>query len=143
MHLWLAAAALLRHAYIVLATTSRRELQPIITKSQKHQQASQSTPEGLGAIRDVLLDGSQPTYLRIYRQADRPQRQLQAKNGFLGAFPRYALEALGIVAIALLGGMLVIQRGSGTAVITLLGAMALGAQRLLPALQRSMVAGLH
>ena len=41
-----------------------------------------------------------------------------------------------MVAIALLGGMLVIQQGSGTAVITLLGAMALGAQRLLPALQQ-------
>ena len=36
--------------------------------------------EGLGAIRDVLLEGSQTTYLQIYRQADRPQRQLQAKN---------------------------------------------------------------
>ena len=39
--------------------------------------------EGLGAIRDVLLDGSQSTYLSIYRQSDRPQRQLQAKNTFL------------------------------------------------------------
>ena len=133
----LAAAALFGCAYIVLATTSRREL-----RTNSHQIAEASTrqvkalQEGLGAIRDVLLDSSQPTYLRIYRQADRPQRQLQAKNGFLGAFPRYALEALGMVAIALLGGMLVIQRGSGTAVITLLGAMALGAQRLLPALQQ-------
>ena len=41
-----------------------------------------------------------------------------------------------MVAIALLGGFLVTQRGSGTAVIPLLGALALGAQRLLPALQQ-------
>ena len=67
-------------------------------------------PEGLGSIRDVLLDSSQPTYLQIYRKIDRPQRQLQAKNLFLGAFPRYALEALSMVAIALLGGLLVLQR---------------------------------
>jgi ATP-binding cassette, subfamily B, bacterial PglK len=40
------------------------------------------------------------------------------------------------VAIALLGGLLVLQRGSGAAVIPLLGALALGAQRLLPALQQ-------
>lgn len=48
----------------------------------------------------------------------------------------YALESLGLVAIAVLGGLLVLQRGSGAAVIPLLGVMALGAQRLLPALQQ-------
>ena len=74
--------------------------------------------------------------MHIYRQADRPQRELQAKNVFLSVFPRYALEAIGMVGIALLGGILVLQRGSGTAVIPLLGALALGAQRLLPALQQ-------
>lgn len=92
--------------------------------------------EGLGAIRDVLLDGSQATYLEIYRRADRPQRQLQAENQYLSAYPRYILEALGIAVIALLGGLLVFQRGRGTLVIPLLGAFALGAQRLLPTLQQ-------
>ena len=132
-----AAAALFGSAYGVLAITARRELrrngQRIAEASSQQLKALQ---EGLGAIRDVLLDGSQPTYLQIYRQADRPQRQLQAKNIFLGAFPRYALEALGMVAIALLGSLLVLQRGSGAAVIPLLGALALGAQRILPALQQ-------
>jgi len=33
-------------------------------------------PWGLGAIRDVLLDGSQSAYVELYRQADWPQRQL-------------------------------------------------------------------
>ena len=40
------------------------------------------------------------------------------------------------MAIALLGGLLVLQQGAGAAVIPLLGALALGAQRLLPALQQ-------
>lgn len=59
-----------------------------------------------------------------------------ARNQFLSAFPRYALEALGLVGIAFLGGLLVLQNGSGVAVIPLLGALALGAQRLLPAMQQ-------
>jgi ATP-binding cassette subfamily B protein len=46
------------------------------------------------------------------------------------------LEALGLVVIAFLGCLLVLQRGGGTAVIPLLGALALGAQRLLPAFQQ-------
>jgi len=132
-----AAAALFGSAYGALAITARRELR---SNGQKIAEAStlqlKALQEGLGAIRDVLLDGSQSTYLRIYQKADRPQRQLAAKSAFLGAFPRYALEALGMVAIALLGGLLVLQRGSGSAVIPLLGALALGAQRLLPALQQ-------
>jgi ABC-type multidrug transport system fused ATPase/permease subunit len=124
-------------AYGLVAATSRRRLQQngerIAAASNQRVQALQ---EGLGAIRDVLLDGSQSTYLDVYRRADRPQRQLESKNVFLSTFPRYALEALGLVAIAVLGGLLVLQRGSGAAVIPLLGALALGAQRLLPALQQ-------
>jgi ABC-type bacteriocin/lantibiotic exporter with double-glycine peptidase domain len=136
----LGAAALFGSVYGLLAITARKELrrnsQRIAAAAKQQIKALQ---EGLGAIRDVLLDGNQRTYVEIYRQADRPQRQLQAKNQFLGAFPRYAVEALGLVAIALLGGLLVqqpAQQGAGAAVIPLLGALALGAQRLLPALQQ-------
>lgn len=131
------ASALFGTAYGVLSITARRQLlmngQKIAAASRQQLKALQ---EGLGAIRDVLLDGNQATYWQIYRQADRPQRQLQAKNVFLATFPRYALEAMGMVGIALLGGFLVLQLGSGVAVIPLLGALALGAQRLLPALQQ-------
>ena len=132
----LGAAALFGSVYGLLAITSRQELernsQRIAAAAKQQIKALQ---EGLGAIRDVLLDGNQATYVAIYRQADLPQRQLMAKNQFLSTFPRYALEALGMVAIALLGGLLV-QQGAGGAVIPLLGALALGAQRLLPALQQ-------
>ncbi|MDC0165846.1 ABC transporter ATP-binding protein/permease [Synechococcus sp. AH-558-M21] len=133
----LGAAGLFGCVYGLLAITARRQLrqngQQIAATAQQQIKALQ---EGLGAIRDVLLEGNQATYLEIYRQADRPQRQLRIKNQFIGAFPRYALEALGMVAIAVLGGLLVLQRGSGAAVIPLLGALAMGAQRLLPALQQ-------
>lgn len=137
---WLVAlstAGLFGIAYGMVAAISRRQLQKnggrIATAANQRVKALQ---EGLGAIRDVLLDGSQATYLELYRRADRPQRLLESKNVFLSTFPRYALEALGLVAIAVLGGLLVLQRGSGAAVIPLLGALALGAQRLLPALQQ-------
>ena len=46
------------------------------------------------------------------------------------------LEALGLITIALFGGLMVMRQGSGASVIPLLGSLALGAQRLLPALQQ-------
>ncbi|WP_241518381.1 ABC transporter ATP-binding protein [Cyanobium usitatum] len=133
----LGALALFGSVYGLLAVTTRRELQRNGQKiTAAASQQIKALQEGLGAIRDVLLNGNQHTYLEIYRQADRPQRILEAKNQFIGGFPRYAVEALGIVAIALLGGLLTLQKGAGGAVIPLLGALALGAQRLLPALQQ-------
>ena len=133
----LGATALFGSVYGLLAITTRKGLsrnsQLIAMTANQQIKALQ---EGLGAIRDVLLDGNQGTYVEIYRQADVPQRQRQAQNEFLGAFPRYVVEPLGLVAIALLGSLLVLQQGSGGAAIPLLGALALGAQRLLPALQQ-------
>jgi ABC-type multidrug transport system fused ATPase/permease subunit len=127
-------------AYTAIGIIIRKELSVngnriAVSKSQQ----LKALQEGLGAIRDVLLDGSQATYLQIYREADLPLRQLQGKNQYLGGFPRYALEALGLVAIALVGAALVLQRGSAVTVVPLLGALALGAQRLLPALQLTYV----
>ena len=131
------AIVLFGGAYLILAITSKRELRSNGEKINKATtQQLKAVQEGLGAIRNVLLNNTQAIYLQIYRQADRPQRQLRAKNEFLSIFPRYALEALGMVAISFLGGILILQRGSGASVVPLLGAMALGAQRLLPALQQ-------
>lgn len=133
----LGAATLFGVSYGSLVIVSRQRLringEKIAVSLAQQMKALQ---EGLGAIRDVLLDGNQSAYLQIYRQADRPQRQLQAKNKFLASFPRFALEALGIVGISIIGFLLVSQRGSEVAVIPLLGGLALGAQRLLPALQQ-------
>ncbi len=92
--------------------------------------------EGLGGIRDVLLNNSQPYYYDLYCRADWPFRQAQAENGFISASPRYAMEAMGMVLIAIMAYGLSLQPGGGAAALPLLGTLALGAQRLLPALQQ-------
>lgn len=123
------------YGLIALASSSRlRQNGERIASAQSHR--VQAIQEGLGAIRDVLLDGSQSSYLAVYSRSDRPQRLLENNNLFLSSFPRYAFEAFGLVAIAILGCILVLERGSGSDVIPLLGALALGAQRLLPSLQQ-------
>ena len=95
-----------------------------------------SLQEGLGSIRDVLLDSSQQIYVSSFRYYDRRQRLLIAKNQFLGSFPRFILEALGLIFIVLLGTVLVVINGPGYNVVPTLGALALGSQRLLPSLQQ-------
>jgi len=96
--------------------------------------------EGLGGIRDVLIDGSQSTYCLIYRNADLRLRRAQASTLFVSGSPRYGMEALGMLLIAILAYIFAQQADSVAKVIPVLGALALGAQRLLPVLQQAYAA---
>jgi ABC-type multidrug transport system fused ATPase/permease subunit len=92
--------------------------------------------EALGGIRDILLDGSQELHQAKYDAFEVRNRRAQAENVFLGQAPRYAVEAVGVLVMA--GVALLVSRGSGgiAEAIPVLGALALGAQRLLPLLQQ-------
>jgi ABC-type multidrug transport system fused ATPase/permease subunit len=96
-----------------------------------------SLQEGLGGIRDIIIDGSQPIYCEIYRKADHPLRRAQGDNLFISLSPRYFVETLGILLIAFLAYTLASQSEGVVNVIPTLGALALGAQRLLPILQHA------
>ena len=96
--------------------------------------------EGLGGIRDVLIDGSQEAYCQIYRNADLPLRRAQGYNQYIGQSPRYGMEALGMLLIAVLAYMLAQQSDGIGKAIPVLGALALGAQRLLPVMQQAYAA---
>ena len=93
--------------------------------------------EGLGGIRDVLIDGTQASYCKIYRNADLPLRRATANIAIIGGCPRYVIEALGMVLIAALAYSLAGTPSGITSAIPVLGALALGAQRLLPVLQQA------
>lgn len=93
--------------------------------------------EGLGGIRDVLLGGTQKIYVEQYEKADRPLRLYQGSNVFIAGSPRFVMEAAGMVMIAALAFALVQGQGGVTGDLPVLGALALGAQRLLPVLQQA------
>jgi len=99
-------------------------------------QVIKSLQEGLGGIRDVLIDGTQNFFSTIYKDADISSRRASATNTFIGGSPRFILESLGMVLIAILAYSLTSQENSFESVIPILGALALGAQRLLPSMQQ-------
>lgn len=125
-------------SYALIALVVRSRLKTNSERVAREQtQMVKALQEGLGGIRDVLLDGAQPLYCEIYRQADHPLRRAQGDSQFINASPRYAMEAVGMVLIAALAYALSQQRGGVANALPVLGALALGAQRLLPALQQS------
>lgn len=124
-------------SYALIAYASRRKLRRNSTLIAKEQtRVFKAIQEGLGGIRDVLLDGTQKLYSDIYRDADRPLRRGQGDNLFIAGSPRYVMEALGLVMIALLSYFLSKQPDGFNSALPTLGALAFGAQRLLPVLQQ-------
>jgi ATP-binding cassette, subfamily B, bacterial PglK len=107
------------------------------TIADQSTQMIKSLQEGLGGIRDVLIDGTQQFYCKLYRNADLPLRRASGNNQFIGGSPRYAMEAIGMTLIAGLAYLMTQQEGRMSTAIPVLGALALGAQRLLPALQQA------
>jgi ABC-type multidrug transport system fused ATPase/permease subunit len=118
--------------------------QPLLKKNGEfiaYEQAQliKALQEGLGGIRDVLLNGTQSVYCDIYRKADYPIRKAYGRNLFIGQSPRFLMEVLGIVLIAVIAYSLRLNGGIETA-LPVLGALVFGAQRLVPALQHSYAA---
>ena len=124
-------------SYLVISWMSRRQLR---LNSQRiaaaQNQVVKALQEGLGGIRDVLIDGTQAVYCDVYNQASQQLRRSLGNNVFIGGSPRFVMESLGMVLIATLAFVISGQPGGVATALPVLGALALGAQRLLPTLQQ-------
>jgi ABC-type multidrug transport system fused ATPase/permease subunit len=124
--------------YLVASVAARSRLRrnsAIIAQAQgKRVQAMQ---EGLGGIRDVLLDRLQPVFTETYEQAEAGFRDARVRNAVLAGAPRFVVEALGMVLIAVVAVVMAQRPGGLAQAIPVLGALALGAQRLLPLIQQA------
>jgi ATP-binding cassette subfamily B protein len=128
-------------SYVIITRGSRAKMLYNSAQMAKEQtQVVKALQEGLGGIRDVLLDGTQPAYCHIYQRADAPLRRAQASITFISQSPRFLMESIGMVLFAALAlGMNHGPQGA-LAALPVLGGIAFGAQRLLPALQQGYAA---
>jgi ABC-type multidrug transport system fused ATPase/permease subunit len=92
--------------------------------------------EGLGGIREILVDGTQEIYCNLYRKSDAVLRHSQANIGMIATMPRYLVETLSIILLAILALYMKNSDSGISDAIPTLGALAIGAQRLLPVMQQ-------
>ena len=121
---------------VIISITRARKILNSKHVARESTQVIKSLQEGLGGIRDVLIDGTQNTYCQIYRNADLQLRRAQGDNQYISQAPRFVLEALGMLLIAVLAYVLAQQSDGIAKAIPILGALALGAS-LAPVDQRS------
>ncbi len=133
----LVSAAAFGLIYLLVSTTMRRRLDrnsEIIGATWDER--VKIVQESLGGIRDVIIDSSQPVYLEAFRRVDDRHSAAKTNTAFIGAAPRFIIESLGMSLIAVLAVVMAAREGGLAAALPILGALALGAQRLLPMLQQ-------
>lgn len=91
--------------------------------------------EGFGSIRDILIGNTQEVYIHSYASSFKTLQDAWANVEIIRSTPRFVIEALGIVSIALLALYLSSLPEGLIGALPVLAAMAIGAQRLLPILQ--------
>ena len=92
--------------------------------------------ESLGSIKNIILSGNHFYYLNRFRTIDASIRTRIASNSFLGIFPRFLLETLGLILLASTGTFLFITNDSNSNIVLTIGTLAVAAQRLLPSFQQ-------
>ncbi|MFL6846037.1 MAG: ABC transporter ATP-binding protein [Allosphingosinicella sp.] len=121
---------------ISLATRGRLERNSVAIAGTVGER-NRTVQESFGGIRDIILDRAEERVEARFRDIYRRWRRGLVVNQFIAASPRFILEAAGLVAIALVTLAMSTQPGGIVKAIPVLGALALGAQRLLPLLQQA------
>ena len=123
--------------YFFVAKLARKQLYVDGEKiNQEHTKVLKALQEGLGGIRDVLIDGSQQIYVRQYKKAEVSLKRSLANLQIISASPRFIVEMLGMLLISSLAFYMTYSGQGVESALPSLGALALGAQRLLPILQQ-------
>ena len=120
---------------IIIKVVKKRLIKNSIIISQESNKVIKALQEGLGGIRDVLIDGTQETYCKYYENSDIPLRKAKANINIMSGSPRFGIEALGMILIVLLSYSLASKSENFATVIPIIGVLVLGAQRMLPVLQ--------
>jgi len=92
--------------------------------------------EGLGAIRDIIIDGTQHIFLKKYQESDKALRASQSSNMFISQSPRFIIESLGMLFIVAWSYYYFKKFGSIFEILPLLGMYIIASQRLLPLFQQ-------
>jgi ABC-type multidrug transport system fused ATPase/permease subunit len=123
--------------YALVPTVTRRRLAAnSAVLGESYDERLKIVQESLGGIRDVIIDNSQSVYLDAFRRVDARVSAAGASTAFISAAPRFVIEALGMVLIAAIAVLLSSREGGFASALPILGALALGAQRVLPLLQQ-------
>ena len=129
--------ALFGFSYLVIIIVTRK-----MVSANSHTIANHSTlavqviQEALHGIRDLILSNTRDQVVASYTSHIDLMAKAQQQNAIIAAGPKFIIETMGILVIASIAFFLTSDDSSSGSAIPILGALAVGAQRILPALQQ-------
>ena len=129
-----AAALVITYGVFSAAFRKRLAINSAVQKTS-YDERVQVVQESLGAIREVVIDGSQAMYLNEFSRIDSKLAKARATTQLIFLAPHYLIEMVGMVIIATSALIITNRSGGIVAALPVLGTLALGAQRLLPLVQ--------
>lgn len=88
--------------------------------------------EGVGSIRDIILDGNQKVYTNLFSKLIFERGFKVAINDVIAQSPRFLLETVGIILISIFLFLFSSKQGGVLSLFPVLSALALGAQKIMP-----------
>ena len=116
-------------------------IKPIIKKesivtSKKTDETIRILQESFGGIREILLYNSLQYQIEKYTQTERKLRDSQSKSGVISSFPKFIIEPIGMVLLALIAYNLFKENSKIGDSLSLLVVITVALQRLLPVVQQ-------
>lgn len=135
-HVAVIAGIIFSIVYFIISRISKKILytNSAIISSESNKEVK-SLQEGIGAIRDVILDGAEDLHSSYYSKSVKRLQLKNASNAFINQYPRFLMESVGLLLVT---GLLYFSHsklGDVSQYFPILAALALGAQRTLPLLQ--------
>ena len=122
--------------YAFMVVSTRRVSHRISeTESRVRGVRTRALQESLGGIRDILLDQTQAVFEARLAVLETEHSQLLAQSNVISQAPRLVVEGAVIMLVAALALWFNAQPGGVMQALPVLGALALGSQRLLPMVQ--------
>ena len=124
--------------YLIVMYLTRRNLRENSQHiAEKSDLMVKSLQEGLEGIREVLINNNQQFYTDLYRDSDLQMRRATWRNEMIYSSPRFGMEGVGISIVAIFAYIATLNLGGIDQFLPILGAFVLGAQKLLPAIQKA------
>ena len=123
--------------YGAFAVYSRRKLiGNSYLVSDSYEQSQKLLGESLSVIRETLLDKNFEYHIHLLSQKTVIKRESVAKNNFYILMPKFIIEGIAISGVVLFAlGAEILNPGSTSSLLPIIGAFGLAFQKLLPSLQ--------
>jgi ABC-type multidrug transport system fused ATPase/permease subunit len=122
--------------FAVALATRRRLIESGVRVSNNQNKVVKTLQEGIGSLRDVIIDGTQEVHIDSFKVLDLELRRSQIEIQVISAVPRHLIEAIAMVGIAVVACSLAQASNDASATVTALGVLALCAQKILPIIQQ-------